>query len=123
MGEQRNDLEHFEERPGPAMGEDQRDGCRSCAALVNEVNFRAFQAATIVMKNGELLHLRFPVEMILPVGAELPQEIGLDTIFPAGTGNFIGPAGLREAQSEIFYGCAGVGKREGFYAHARGTSG
>lgn len=29
------------------------------------------------------LYLRFPVEMVFPVGTELPDEVEIDAIFPA----------------------------------------
>src|SRR6185312_984927 len=101
------------------MSQDQRNGRRSLAALVNEVNADAIDGAPVVVEGGQFLQLCFPVELILPVLTQPLHEVEIDAVRPARAGYFIGPAGAGQAQAEIFDRSFGIGQRERFDAQWR----
>src|ERR1700730_5797094 len=117
VSQKRDDPEPLEKGTGPSVSQDQRDGCRSPTALMDEVNTRAIDGAAIVVEGGEFIQLSFPVEPIFPVVAELPHEVEIDAVIPTRAGYFIGPAGLSQAEAEIFNGGFGVGQRKWLDVH------
>src|SRR6476661_3391711 len=95
------------------MSQDQREGRRSLAALVNEVNADAIAGASVVVEGRQFLQLRLPVKLILPVLTQPLHEVEIDAVRPVRAGYFIGPAGAGQAQAEIFDRNFGIRQREG----------
>ena len=56
------------------MGQDQRDGSRTLASLMDEVDSDTLRRVPIVMIRRESFDLCFPVEMVSPVLADLLQK-------------------------------------------------
>src|SRR6476661_10390030 len=102
IGQERDDLQHFEKRAGPSVSQNQRDGMRSLAAFVNEVNTDAVDGAAMVMEGGHCFQLCLPVEAIFPVVAELSQITAIEAIVPSRAGYLIGPAGTGQTGTKIF---------------------
>ncbi len=83
------------------MSENERDGIGSFAALMNEVDSNVIGVVAEVMEPGEALDLRFPVEVVFPIGADILQKAEIETVAPARARYFVRPAGAREAVSKI----------------------
>jgi len=67
VGEQRQDLEHLDERAGPAVGDDQRQRGRACAARVDEMDAQPADGGAKVREGVDGPLLRRPVEALVPV--------------------------------------------------------
>jgi hypothetical protein len=53
VGKQREDVQHLDKRPRPAMGKDERNRRGTFAALVNEVNVAGAALEAIVVDRAE----------------------------------------------------------------------
>src|ERR1700690_3431456 len=110
VSKQRDDLEHLEKGTGPSVSHDQRDGRRPPAALMDEMNAQTIDGAAIVVEDGQLVELSFPIELVSPIVAELSHKVEINAEFPARAGYFVGPAGPSQADAEIFNRGFGVGE-------------
>ena len=67
VGQQGNDLAHFEKGAGPAVGDNQRDGVGAIPFFVNEMDVEAVDLGLAVVEGVEFLLLGPPVEAGSPV--------------------------------------------------------
>lgn len=104
------------------MRQDERDGRGSAAALVDKMNANAIDGSAIVVEGGKLFKLSFPVELILPVVADLAHESEIDTVLPARAGYFVRPPSMSKPVPKVVDGAFGIGQRKRFDAHAMGCS-
>ena len=77
IGEQGNELVEAIERVGPAMREQERQGVRPLAPLVNEVNTQAVDLRAKLRELVEFRLLHSPVEVMLPIAYQLLSEYTL----------------------------------------------
>ena len=112
VGEEGDDVEEFEEGTGPAVSEDEREGRGPLAFGVEEVDVAGGGVELVVGEGREAIDLGLPVEAIVPVGAEICEECGVEAVGVGRGGDLVGPAGAFEAGVEIVHGRGGVGDRE-----------
>jgi hypothetical protein len=92
MREQRDELVEFDERAGPAMREQQRQGCPALSLLVDEVEINAIDRHGEVMEAIEHRLLCTPVVVGAPVIDQRSQILPIGSKGPVGIGDFVGPA-------------------------------
>jgi hypothetical protein len=96
-----DDVQELDDRPRPAVRDDQRGGVGFGGADVCEVHMRA------VDLGGELRPLvepglgRPPVVLVPPVPDQLPQVVRRYAVRPSHPGQLVGPAGAVEAVVEV----------------------
>ena len=83
MGERIDDLDELRDRAGPAVGDEQRQGRRTAARFVDEVDVDAIDGRREVREPVEHLLLRPPVELLQPVGAQLLHVVEVGAVGPA----------------------------------------
>ncbi len=82
VGERIDHLRPVPERPRPAVGEDQRDRARAMAGLTQEVHRNTGDADLVVLVAVDGGLRLAPVVAVSPVGDQLTQIAGRDTIGP-----------------------------------------
>jgi hypothetical protein len=102
--EKASDLQHLEKRPRPAVSEDDRQWRFPAPPRMNEVDFHALGFEAEVRQPVPLGFASPPVEAVHPVVTELARIIEVQAVSPAGAGNGVGPACMREAPLEITEG-------------------
>src|SRR5215469_1632700 len=104
------------------MGHDQRRGGRSLATFVDEMDSKPVRYESVVMKGRESLHLRLPIEFILPIAANFAEKMKIDSILERGTRSLVNPACARQTAAKVV-DSSGIGKRQTKRLHAHCTSG
>jgi hypothetical protein len=120
IGEQRQDVQHLEERSRPAVRENQRQRIRPSAASVDEVDSDAVYGGAEMREGVDALFLRAPVEPRAPVLDQLLQVGEVEAVAPAGAGNLIGPASVGQSPTQVVEDSLGDRYMEGFNGHASG---
>src|SRR5262249_43002869 len=91
IGEQRDDFEKFEDRPGPSVSEKERQRIGSLAAYVEVVDVEAADAGSEIRKGIDSVFPLPPVELRTPVGDEILQVFERKPVVPAGLVDLIRP--------------------------------
>src|SRR5260370_7982780 len=73
------------------MGENQWNWRRPFAALVDEMDTYTSRRIAIVVKGGHFLNLPLPIEVILPVLANLFHVVETYPVIPVSTRNLVRP--------------------------------
>ena len=84
------------------MGENQRNWRRPFAALVDEMDTYTSRRIEIVVKGGHPLNLPLPIELILPVLANLFHVVETYPVIPVRTGNRVRPPRPHQPLAKIF---------------------
>ena len=98
--ERADDVGELHERPGPAVGQQQRGGVGLWRADVQEVNILAVDFRNELREGVQLRLGGPPVVIFAPVANQLPQVLHRDSAFPAGAkpGR---PAGIFEPSPQV----------------------
>jgi len=83
IAQQGENLQHLQEGAWPAVGEDQRDGCRSFAARMDEVDAEAVRDISEMLELGDAGDLGLPVKVPSPVFADFLERLELEAVLPA----------------------------------------
>jgi hypothetical protein len=94
-------VQELEERTGPAVGEDQRDGVRPGRADMQEVDVLAVDLGGEVREFVELGLVLAPVVGGSPVLGEFLEASQRKAVVPAGVGNLVGPAGASKTIVQV----------------------
>lgn len=101
IDQQRNNIEHLDERARPAVQEQQRDRVRISAGCVHEVDPHVAYARPVVLELVESRLLCTPFETVLPIGDKLAQVGCIRPVRPPRPRELIGPPGSRQAFVEV----------------------
>ena len=101
VGQQRNQLQEFEHRPGPAVRQQQRLRVRAAALDVQEVHVDAVDARHELRPRVERGLGPAPVVGVRPVVDQLAHETDRRAVGPRRLGRLVRPAHAREARREI----------------------
>src|ERR1700730_4538825 len=85
------------------MCQDQRDGSRALAPLMNEVDSEPIRHIPAVMERREFLHLGLPVKLISPIATNLPEKLEIDSVLPSGALDLVRPASSPQSGSKVVY--------------------
>src|ERR1700738_412747 len=101
------------------MGENQWNWRRPLAALMDEMDTYTSRRIAIVVKGGHFLNLPLPIELILPVLANLFHVLETYPVIPVGTWNLVRPPRPPQPLAKIFDRRFGVRHVKSFNCHFR----
>src|ERR1700733_9001152 len=101
MREQWNELVVFVKRPGPAMGQKDRERRLPLTGFVNEVDVGTADRRLELVEAVEEGLLLSPVVASLPIADEVPQILQTRAETPWRAGRFIGPPGIDQASAKV----------------------
>ena len=113
VGEGADDLLEVPERPGPAVGEDEGQGVRTLALLVDEVEGHALEVDLVVVEAVDAALGLAPVVLVTPRVEERLEVLAVHAEAPVLVGEVGGEAGVIEATVEVLDGLVGDGDGEG----------
>ena len=101
LGQRPGDLEHLDDRTGPAVRDDHRQCVRTRRLDVNEVNVEAVDFGLELRQGIQPCLARAPVVLGRPVTRQFPQHRQLDALRTIGDELLGRPAGGRDAPLEV----------------------
>ena len=101
VAERAGDVEELEDRAGPAVGHDQRQGVRLGGADVEEVDVLAVDLGRELGERVDPGLGRAPVVLVDPVVVERPDVRLLDAVVDIVAGELVGPARAAEPVLEV----------------------
>src|SRR3984885_5160133 len=110
VSQHRNNLQHLQERSWPTVGDDQRHSLSASCASMQKMNPGVATHVSVMLPRRQLLNLRFPIEPLAPIGANLTQVCKIRAALPGRSGNLIRPACLLQPPAQIAHGSLGIGQ-------------
>src|SRR3954454_19200265 len=92
MGKKGQNLQHLQERSGPAMGEDDWHWLWAFPLFMNEMDARPMGDIALMIQSVQLIHFGLPIEVSVPVSAKLAHGVEIDSIFPTASGDAVRPS-------------------------------
>src|ERR1700737_1305150 len=83
------------------------------------MNADSIPSTTVMVKGGQLLDLSFPIELILPVITKPAHEIECGSVLPPRGENFVRPASMGQAGTQVLDSRFGIGQEEWLDTHGR----
>jgi hypothetical protein len=96
-----DDLVELEDGPGPAVGHQNRNGCRTLRTLVYKVKVDISISGGVLVKGVETTFPRAPVITVFPIGTKLLEVTDRRTVLPVRT-YLVRPPGSLKPLAEGF---------------------
>jgi hypothetical protein len=104
MGQRFDDVEEFDDRARPAMADDQWQGRRPAALLVNEVQVDTIDGGIVVREPVDRRLVPAPIEFIQPVRAKLLHIIKIGAVSPTTIIRHLVPGVFRDPGADAIEG-------------------
>ena len=101
VGQRADHLQELGHRPGPPVGDDERQRILFGGALVDEVDVEPIDHGLILIQRVEAPLRRPPVELVAPVGDQVGHVAELRPVVPPDVLQLIGQAGARQPLAQI----------------------
>src|ERR1700722_2238022 len=83
------------------MDEQERNAAVAAAQFMDEMQAKIIDPGLILMEPVQCHFLFFPIKTMPPMGAQFAQVGHVRSIFPAATGDLVGPAGPPQSLTEV----------------------
>src|SRR4029453_15914061 len=101
IGQEWHERKQLDECARPAVGQNQRNAVPVSGPLMDEVDVDAVEPGAELMECVQLALLCAPIELVGPIGQQLPKVLKVSPLLPASAWCRIGPARLTNALSEV----------------------